>query len=67
LIALGALPDGRKGRGNGWQVPHRMMANLAYVKAQASNSGSEREQAWMYGPVHVLPRGGVPVIVRQSA
>jgi hypothetical protein len=51
----------------GWQVPHRVMADRTFVSAQRSSSGSESEQALMHGPVQVLPRVGVPVIVRQSA
>jgi hypothetical protein len=51
----------------GRQVPHRVTADLACASAQSSNSGSDEEHAFTYEPVHVLPRGGVPVIVEHHA
>jgi hypothetical protein len=51
----------------GRQVPHRVTADRAWARTQSSSSDSDAEHAFTYGPVHVLPRGGVPVMVEHHA
>jgi hypothetical protein len=51
----------------GRQVPHLVTALLACASAQVPRSVSDAEHALTYEPVHVMPRGGVPVIVRHPA
>jgi hypothetical protein len=55
------------GAADGRQVPDRVTADPVCASALSSSSDSDAEHAFTYGPFHVLPRGGVPVMVEHHA